>query len=175
MDTSDMKTFARRYKNIIIGVGLIILLLVLVIIYFQIQTKIYDPFGSKTYFGKAYYPQNGTSTPASHQNVFLDGIQLITPEEIFNKNTTAADLANFTEQIDKKAQQVFAENNAEFKLLVQVTIYPTEHFDIKIATQGQVDNSKLSKLQAEIQSITPIYAKTDNLVLQIVYTVKASR
>ncbi len=121
-----------------------------------------------------YYP-DATRTLAPNQNVIMDAIQLVTPEDKVGANTTTAELSNFITAAEQKTQQIFAQNNAEFKLLLRFTIYPKDTYKVEIATQGDVANTALQTLHDELQTLPPIYTKTDPIVFQVAFTVKANK
>ncbi len=105
----------------------------------------------------------------------------LTANTVISNNSTIedydqyAELSNFITAAEQKTQQIFAQNNAEFKLLLRFTIYPKDTYKVEIATQGDVANTALQTLHDELQTLPPIYTKTDPIVFQVAFTVKANK
>jgi hypothetical protein len=136
---------------------------------------IHDPFGHQILPARVYTSAGGTATPAPGQNVFPEAVDLITPEDPFFANTTVSEMVGLCKQIDAVVQQVFSKNDDEFKLLIQIAIYPAKHFGVKLATHGPADEQKLQMLYDRLLNSPTIYSKSDDLVFQVRYTVRANQ
>jgi hypothetical protein len=167
-----------RQRNILVilacAVIIGIIILVSIILNSKTKTLAYNPFSDKTTINNIYLPEK-TNTVDPTANVIMDYIQLITPEDKVGENITTDKLASFCKEIEKITKQAFIQNNSEFTLMLQVTINPKETYNIEITTNGEVSKVTLQELYNDLQTLPPMYSKSDPIVFLVAFTVKPSR
>ena len=160
----------KNKKMTTLWLSLLVLIVLITIGAFYITRK--KPSTSEE-SGYVLYQPEKTRTYSLEENVILDHVQLVTQEDIIAQNTTIDEISKLIEGAEQKLREHFAENKTEFKLLVQFTIYPSEAPEIKLAYQGNIEKQELGSLRNELMSLAPIYTKTDNIVFQAAFTIKA--
>jgi hypothetical protein len=157
-------------KMTALWLGLFVIIAVIAIgVFFVIQRK---PYTSQKP-GYVLYEPETPRTYSPSENVILDNVQLITTEDKVAQNTTADEISKLVMAAEQKVREIFAKNEKEFKLLIRFTIYPSESPKIELAYQGNADEKVLETLKNELASLEPIYTKTESVIFQAAFTVKA--
>ncbi len=106
----------------------------------------------------------------ANERVVTDEIRLLSPEDEFEKNTTAEELVAFIDFIDK-ALEISVENSKDSgSIILQVTINHRMPPKYQIAYEGSLEQEILQKFYDEISKLS-LQTKVGSVVFQLAYTV----
>lgn len=119
-----------------------------------------NPVDHRTYITegefKTYKPE--TERDTTGQPVVTNGIRLLTGEPDLKQRVRVEDLASFIKSAENRAYPILAKNNAPALVLVQFDCQPNR-FEVKIASQGNPQESILQALHETMTSLSPLQTR----------------
>lgn len=117
---------------------------------------------------KTYKPDSEQDT--SGQSVVTNGIHLLTGEPDLKQRVRVEDLASFIKSAEDKAYPILAKNKASALVLVQFDCQPNR-FEVKMASQGNPQESILQALYEAMKSLSPLKTKGE-VIFQVELNVR---
>ena len=134
-----------------------VFILVLFIGFAYAQAQYDNPVDGRSYVTegefKTYTPEKPRDT--TWQKVVTNSIHLLTGEPDLKKRVRVEDLASFIKSAETKAYPILAKNQTPALILLQFDSQPNEH-DVKIASQGNPQESILQELYDAMKELTPL-------------------
>jgi hypothetical protein len=105
-----------------------------------------NPVDQKTYVApggwETYQPDSPRAADPLGSKVKTEEIRLLTAQDLIAARTMVEDLAAFCKAVERCAEQLFAESEKGFKVMVQFKCSPSGH-EIQMAHQGDASQELL--------------------------------
>ena len=124
------------------------------------QDRYDNPVDHRSYVtdGKFRIYKPSIERESTGQTVVTNGVRLLTGEPDLKQRVLVEDLASFIKSAESKAYPILAKNNAPALVLVQFDCQPNR-FEVKIASQGNPQESILQALYEAMKSLSPPQTK----------------
>lgn len=124
--------------------------------------------------GKSYSADWKTYAPATPAKQPDDGIKagpirLLTEDALFQKNVSTEALVEFIKETEKQVRSA-PKAEANFELLIQVTLLPTEKPEIRMSSKGKAPKEVLQAVHDSLQKVPDLRSKADPLPFQMQFT-----
>src|SRR5262245_1418143 len=123
---------------------------------------------------KVYSPEGGwrTCEPESPQpkipgrKVKIGHVRLLMPEQDIAAQTTVMELATFTKEAERLAEETFSKSDQRSTLLVQFDCTPSGH-EIRLGYQGDVSQELLRQYYDALKAAQKLRVKNDKVLFQL--------
>jgi hypothetical protein len=129
----------------------------------------HNPADNKTYVArggwKTYEPDH-SDVDLAEKKVKIESVRLLMSEHDIAAQTTVEELASFTRQAERLAEETFSKNNNLFKVLVQFECTPSSH-EVLLAYQGEAAQELLQRYYSALKAAKRLPVKSDKVVFQL--------